>query len=129
MKKILLFGLLGVVLLIFTATYLVIPKRTSKSVTTSNSNDSTWLKDLIKQEEDNPVASPPASLSKCTYSNQIVYYLPPRCCDVPSIVYNDEGDVICSPDGGLTGNGDGKCTDFFNARKDCVVVWKDTRNQ
>ncbi len=129
MKKILLIGLLGVVPLVIAVYCLASPKRTSNPVLTSTSNNSAWLQNLIKQEESNPTANPPASLSKCTYRNQSVYYLPPRCCDIPGIVYNDKGDVICSPDGGFTGRGDGKCTDFFDTRKDCVVVWKDTRSQ
>ena len=86
MKKILVIGMLGVVLLIFTTYYLLSPKSSSNPISISTNNNFTWLKDLIKQEESNPEANPPASLSKCTYRNQSVYYLPPRCCDIPSIV-------------------------------------------
>lgn len=94
----------------------------------SASTTANWLKDLIKKEESNPVANPPALISKCVYKNQNVYYLPARCCDISSVLYNNEGNIICSPDGGLTGKGNGKCVDFFDIRKDCVIVWKDTRN-
>lgn len=129
MKKVLLIGLLGVVLLIFITYFLLSHKLTSIPVSTSTNNGSTWLKDLIKQEENGSIANPPASLTKCVYKNQNVYYLPQRCCDIPSVLYNDKGEAICSPDGGLIGKGGGKCTDFFEIRKDCVVVWKDTRSQ
>jgi hypothetical protein len=128
MKKVFLIGILGAVFLVFTYYYLLSPKRTSTPVLISVNNNSTWLKDLIKQEESNLVANPPASLSKCIYGDQSVYYLPPRCCNIPSILYSNGGNIICSPDGGFTGKGDEKCSDFFDTRKDCVVVWEDTRS-
>jgi len=64
-----------------------------------------WIKDLIEKEENEPIANPPASLTKCEYKNQIVYYLPPRCCDISSILYDENGNFICAPDGGFTGSG------------------------
>ena len=90
--------------------------------------DDDWIKDLIAKEERQSVANPPASLTKCKYKNQIVYYLPPRCCDVFSVLYDEGGDVICTPDGGITGRGDRRCPDFFKERKDCEVIWKDSRS-
>lgn len=90
-------------------------------------NEPDWVQELIQKEINEPAANPPASLSRCIYKGDIVYYIPPRCCDIPSTLYSEEGDVICSPDGGFTGFGDGKCADFFDEKKDCEVIWKDTR--
>ncbi len=87
-----------------------------------------WIKDLIIGEESEPVANPPASLTQCRYKEQVVYYLPPRCCDIPSILYDENGNVICVPDGGLIGMGDGRCPDFFDERTACEVIWKDSRS-
>lgn len=128
MNKIVLISVSVVIFLIVTVYLLFSFKKTPRSVP-GDINIPAWLNDLIEKEKNGPVANPHASLSKCTYRNQNVYYLPPRCCDVPGSVYNDKGDVICSPDGGFTGKGDGKCTDFFNTRKDCVILWKDARNE
>ncbi len=86
-----------------------------------------WIKDFIAREETYPVADPPASLMQCGYKNQTVYYVPPRCCDVPGILYDETGNAICSPDGGISGIGNGKCPDFLTTRKNCRTVWKDTR--
>jgi hypothetical protein len=129
MKKVLLVGTPVVVLLIVASYCLLVPKKMSIPVPINTTNDSGWLYNLIKEQENNPIANPPALLSKCTYKNQEVYYLPPRCCDIPSILYDDKGDVLCSPDGGFTGKGDGKCMDFLDSRKNCVIIWKDTRNR
>jgi hypothetical protein len=56
-----------------------------------------------------------------------VYYLPPRCCDIQGQVFNRAGGVICAPDGGLTGAGDGRCPDFFATRSDEEILWRDPR--
>lgn len=127
MKKIFLISL-SVVLLISTAYYLVSNKRSLNPVPITNTNkDAIGLQKLIKQQESIPVANPPASIYKCLYRNQSVFYLPPRCCDIPGIIFNEKGESICSPDGGFPGKGDVRCADFSAIEKDCIVVWKDSR--
>ena len=91
-------------------------------------NKTNWLNQLIEKEKNEPVANPPASLTKCIYKNKIVYYLPPRCCDIQSVLYNKNGEFICAPDGGISGVGDGRCPDFFEERKNCEIIWKDSRS-
>ena len=86
-----------------------------------------WLASMITELEREPVANPPAFIASYEYRGQTVYYLPPRCCDVPSTVYGPTGTVICSADGGQTGRGDGRCPDFFAARKDEKIIWRDER--
>ncbi len=44
-----------------------------------------------------------------------------------STLYNENCNVICSPDGGLTGSGDGQCSDFFDTRTDEKLIWEDVR--
>ena len=82
---------------------------------------------LIAQFEASPKKNPPGSIWKYTYKGRVVFYVPPSCCDVPSELYNSDGDVICAPDGGMTGDGDGKCADFFDTRTEEHLVWTDHR--
>lgn len=86
-----------------------------------------WLADLIAQKQNSPVENPPASIVQYEYKGAVVYYVPPRCCDVFSDLYDIEGNVICHPSGGLTGDGDGLCPDFFKQRINEHVIWKDVR--
>lgn len=58
------------------------------------------------------------------FNGETVYYVPPRPYDFPSALYNSEGEIICSPDGGLTGGGDGKCPTFFEKRRGGTLIWK-----
>jgi hypothetical protein len=86
-----------------------------------------WLEAVIAELESEPVANPPALIASYEYKGQTVLYLPPRCCDVPSTVYGPTGAVICSADGGLTGKGDGRCSDFFAGRQGERTIWRDRR--
>lgn len=92
----------------------------------ANSNPE-WLDALIAKQLAEKPANPSAKIYGYTYLGQQVYYLTSRCCDIPGRVYNSEGEVICEPDGGITGKGDGRCTDFFDARQNEVLIWEDKR--
>ena len=84
---------------------------------------------LIHELEGQPVANPPAYIASYEYAGQVVYYEPPRCCDIYGNLYDAMGQVICHPDGGLTGKGDGRCPEFFNQRKNEVIIWRDARKR
>jgi hypothetical protein len=63
------------------------------------------------------------------YQGRTVFYLPlPRthCCDRLSRLYDSAGTLICMPDGGLAGRGDGRCPDFMQSRSRGVLVYGGT---
>lgn len=86
-----------------------------------------FVKDLVAKFEAALRTNPPARIVRYTWHEQTVYYVPPRCCDVPGALYSAQGVRLCEPDGGFVGGGDGKCPDFREKRNDEHVVWKDTR--
>ena len=90
-------------------------------------DDPEWLATLIQSLEHQPVANPPAFIARYDYQGQVVYYLPARCCDIPSNVYSAAGTIICHADGGFSGGGDGRCSDFLAARKNERIIWRDPR--
>ena len=57
-----------------------------------------WLNDLISRQQREPVASPPALIAQYEYRGQTVYFLPQRCCDIFSDLYDADGNVIGHPD-------------------------------
>jgi hypothetical protein len=95
---------------------------------TSTEENPEWIHNLIAKYESEPVGNPPQSIWQYEYQGQTVYYVPPQCCDQYGTLYDVNGDIICAPDGGLTGRGDGRCPDFFQERKKEKLIWKDTRN-
>lgn len=95
--------------------------------TSVDPDNSAWLIDLINQLQSQPVQDPPAAIFQYEYKGDLVYYLPPACCDQYSTLYDKEGNIICLPDGGITGTGDGLCPDFFAERKNERLIWRDPR--
>ena len=91
----------------------------------SSGENHEWVKNLILKFETEPVGNPPQSIWQYEYKSQIVYYVPPQCCDEYSNLYDKNGEFICAPDGGITGRGDGLCPDFFQDRKNEKLIWKD----
>jgi len=86
-----------------------------------------WLKQKISTLEAQPVQNPPAAVYEYEYLGETVYYFPPRCCDIFSELYDHKGNLICHPDGGITGMGDGQCPEFFLKARLIRLVWQDPR--
>ena len=85
-----------------------------------------WLLELIARLESQPVANPPAYLARQEYPAGVYYFLPSRCCDIYSELYDAEGALVCHPDGGITGGGDGKCPLLGDLVRE-EIVWRDVR--
>jgi len=80
------------------------------------------VSELVSQY-DAGASGPTEEIWRYRYRGRTVYYFPPKCCDIPSILLDEMGETLCSPDGGLTGSGDGKCPDFFEKRRSGKLVW------
>jgi len=95
----------------------------------TESGNPEWVDQLIKKFESEPVGNPPLSIWRYEYNGQVVYYVPAQCCDMYSSLYGTDGMVMCAPDGGITGAGDGHCTDFFSERSNEQLIWSDSRTR
>jgi hypothetical protein len=82
---------------------------------------------LITEFETSSKTNPPASIWRYEYRGLAVFYVPPSCCDIPGELYDSNGNLICGPDGGISGRGDGRCPDFFRERTEELRVWADDR--
>lgn len=58
------------------------------------------------------------------FNGKVVYYFPPQCCDRMSALYDSKCNLLCHPDGGFSGGGDGNCNDFFKNRTNGKLIWK-----
>ncbi|MEQ1855505.1 MAG: hypothetical protein ABL963_03490 [Longimicrobiales bacterium] len=94
--------------------------------TTATDTRPEWLLQFIARQEAEPVANPPAFIARREYAAGVYYFLPSRCCDVFSDLYDSEGALVCHPDGGITGNGSGDCPDLGAVIRE-EIVWRDTR--
>jgi hypothetical protein len=103
------------------------PQRAESAIARGPADQPAWVRQLIAKFQSEPVSNPPHQIVQFRYRSQRVYYVPPECCDQMSTLYDSTGAKICSPDGGMTGKGDGRCIDFFTAREEQKLIWKDSR--
>jgi hypothetical protein len=82
------------------------------------------LERKIRQWKAGDADEPYTQVWKYKYNSETVYYVPPVCCDLPGILYDEKCNIICNPDGGITGSGDGQCPDFFSDRTGEELIWK-----
>ena len=73
-----------------------------------------------------PVQNPPAEIWEWKIDNTSYYYITSDCCDQFNYLYDSDCNVVCAPDGGFTGAGDGKCTDL-NEPTQKTLIWEDLR--
>jgi len=81
-----------------------------------------WLAARLRPTTARPGDSPPAWVARYEYDGRTVYYFPPRCCDIPSELYDAAGNLLCRPDGGFV-DGDERCPDFLARRRGGEIVW------
>ncbi len=77
----------------------------------------------ISQQE---VTNPPTEVWKWEVNGQQYVYFTSPCCDQYNYLYDKQCQEICAPDGGITGQGDGKCPEF-EGEIDKTLIWKDER--
>ena len=85
------------------------------------------IKKLITQFKQEDKQNPPRSIYSYTYNDKLVFFVPAICCDFFSDLYDADCNLIGHPDGGYTGRGDGKTTDFIKTRTNEKLIWKDER--
>jgi Domain of unknown function (DUF6970) len=87
------------------------------------------IEQLIERYERGSEDASPRAIWKYSYRGADVFYVPLSvvCCDRFSELYDQAGNLICAPDGGITGAGDGNCPDFVPQPSVGVRIWSDPR--
>ena len=109
-------GVVVLMLVIAGASWMI--KKQARVVRPTPTSTPTWLYNL---ESSGSVEA----VFQGLYLGKTAYYVRSRCCDNYNDLYNQSGDIICSPDGGITGNGDGKCSSAGKefSRKGFKQIW------
>ena len=58
------------------------------------------------------------------YQKRYVYFGEADCCDQYNLLFDNNCQVLCAPNGGFTGGGDGKCPDFFKEATEETELWR-----
>jgi hypothetical protein len=88
-----------------------------------------WVDGLIRRYQAGEPGNPPYAVWQYSYKGKKVYYLPPQCCDQYGELHDEAGKLLCAPDGGISGLGDGRCADFNKLKKDGLLIWQDPRGK
>ncbi|UOG74825.1 hypothetical protein MTX78_22260 [Hymenobacter tibetensis] len=86
-----------------------------------------WLEERIQKLSAEPPQNPAARIMRYRFEDQVVYYETLGCCDQYTNLYDKNGKLICHPEGGITGKGDGNCRYFTKHRTEERLVWQDAR--
>lgn len=81
----------------------------------------------IRKIKRDGVRNPPAKVWQWTVDESTYYYITSDCCDQFNYLYDSNCNIVCSPDGGFSGGGDGKCPNF-KGQIVKTLVWEDGRN-
>ncbi|GAB3826896.1 DUF6970 domain-containing protein [Hymenobacter jeollabukensis] len=110
-----------------TPTNVPVPETNVKDIPFDQRNRPKWLDDKIQAHMNAKAENPRIRILSYQYQGQTVYYETSPCCDQFTTLYDAKGNVLCAPDGGITGRGDGKCPDFEKNRTAEQLVWQDAR--
>ena len=86
----------------------------------------TCISEKIQELKDETIRNPPAQIWQWEVDGGTYFYISSDCCDQFNYLYNEACDIVCSPDGGFSGAGDGSCPEFTGEIKK-TLIWKDSR--
>lgn len=78
----------------------------------------------IKKEENRTL---PIEVWQWKVDGENYYYISAECCDMYNMLYDDNCNAVCAPDGGLSGQGDGNCPEFKGPIEK-TLIWKEEEN-
>ena len=93
----------------------------------NNSNLPVCIENKIVEIINNDVTNPPTQIWKWMDNGDTYFYITSDCCDQYNYLLTEDCEIVCAPDGGITGNGDGNCPDF-SSELSKVLIWEDKRN-
>jgi len=96
-------------------------------IPTSDTSTPACISSMITTLQQQAPFSPRAVIKEYNYRGQRVFYVSSDCCDQYNHVYDANCNILCAPDGGLIGNGDGRCTDFYQSASFVRDIWRDVR--
>ena len=92
----------------------------------NDDNIPSCIKNKIAVFKNNEITNPPTQIWKWDTEGKTYYYITSDCCDQYNYLYNDNCEIVCAPDGGFTGKGDGNCPTFTNEIIK-TLIWEDKR--
>lgn len=84
------------------------------------------IESKIKEIKKESVQNPPAQVWEWKVNGKTYYYITSGCCDQYNFLYDEKCNIVCAPDGGISGGGDGKCPESMKQANQ-ILIWEDDR--
>lgn len=107
--------------------FIMLAKQCSGGAALSEKEIPECVQKKVENLQEEMVRNPPAYVASYQYKGRKVYYIPPAAGDQMSELYTADCELICRPEGGIIGRGDGRCPDFLEERSEEEIIWKDER--
>lgn len=82
------------------------------------------IQTIIQQKGQSSTSERFIAIYRYKYQKRYVYFGLSDCCDFYNLLFDQTCQVICAPNGGFTGGGDGKCPNFFNEATEKTELWR-----
>lgn len=83
----------------------------------------TWLQLRIDEFETGPARAAPIAIWQITSKGKAAYFFVAPCCDRYNPLYGESGQLLCHPNGGIHGRGDGECPQPADLRTPVSFIW------
>lgn len=97
----------------------------SPQVSDASTTPPKWLQRMLQDAQNQPHNT--LAIYSIKHNGQTYYLRTPSCCDRFSELYNQQGQFICAPSGGFTGQGDGKCGGLDIREAPTRQIWPQTK--
>ncbi|MFT3929589.1 MAG: hypothetical protein QM709_04735 [Spongiibacteraceae bacterium] len=83
----------------------------------------TWLQQRIAAYETGPEHDAPLEIWQIRHDGKAAYFFVANCCDQYNPLYDEKGQLICHPSGGIVGRGDGRCPVPMDEGSKATFIW------
>lgn len=92
--------------------------------TVSPGDTPAWLQQRIAAFASQPDRAWPIEIWQLTHRGRAAYFEISPCCDQYNPLFDAQGKQLCSPNGGIVGEGDGRCPFPADAGTPILRVWR-----
>lgn len=82
-----------------------------------------WLHNIMIEDSKKPFNNATQAIWKISHQGKIAYFIVSPCCDQYNPLLDENGKQLCSPSGGITGHGDGRCPKPADAGTKPILIW------
>lgn len=83
---------------------------------------------IIEDINESDVTNPPKKVFSLSFEGKTYYYVTAPCCDFFTELYDEDCNLICAPDGGISGSGSGTCPEGFEINEiEKELIFEDQR--